>query len=232
MYCSWVLKMFSTSLATQKTAHFEHENQSNLFRSSMSLSLICTPRSHFARKIRILCAALNIELKLIDVGNASAADPSVFGPNPLMKVPTLLSGKEVVFDSDNIAQYIVRSLDPLDEFDVLRVDTNVANARVVMNGVMSADVEFVMARRTGIDTTKYIRFSKHLQSIKQGLQWLDANESLFHGKPSYTGFHLVSMWDHIELYGIVPLLPYSNLALHVNSLRKLKFVSETVPPPL
>jgi len=70
------------------------------------MKLYFTPRSHFSRKVRILLHAWKLEVELIDVGNVGATSSHAFGPNPLMKVPTLLDGGPSIFDSDHIAQYL------------------------------------------------------------------------------------------------------------------------------
>ncbi|MBS0464098.1 MAG: glutathione S-transferase N-terminal domain-containing protein, partial [Proteobacteria bacterium] len=63
------------------------------------MQLHYTPRSHFARKVRIVLGALAIPCELVDAGNAAGSDPAQFGPNPLLKVPTLVDGTQVVFES-------------------------------------------------------------------------------------------------------------------------------------
>jgi glutathione S-transferase len=45
------------------------------------MQLIHTPRSHFARKVRILMAALGLQTELVDAGNVVAADPDAYRPN-------------------------------------------------------------------------------------------------------------------------------------------------------
>lgn len=49
-----------------------------------------------------------IDVELIDVGNVVENKPGIFTHNPLMKVPTLLDDERVVYESDLIAQYIVK----------------------------------------------------------------------------------------------------------------------------
>lgn len=166
------------------------------------MKLIYTPRSHFTRKVRILLAALGIEVELVDIVNAGSDDPAVFGPNPLMKVPVLVDGECAVYESDHIAAYLVRRHDPDDRFGVLATDPDQLNARAVMNGVMALEVELVLAGRSGMDTAQP-RFDKMRAGIAQGLAWLDARHDLFPDAPSYLGFHLVSMWEHLALYGLM-----------------------------
>jgi glutathione S-transferase len=168
-----------------------------------TMQLVYTPRSHFSRKVRLLADALGLELALLDAGNVAAGD-AAFGPNPLMKVPTLLDGDRAIFDSDHIAAWLVRRHDPADRFGVLSADPDALNARAVMNGVMGLEVELILAERTGLGTA-HPRFDKMRDGMRQGLEWLEANERLFPEAPSYLGFHLVAMWDHLAFYGVVPM---------------------------
>jgi glutathione S-transferase len=169
------------------------------------MQLYYTPRSHFSRKVRILAAALGLDLELVDAGNVADADPAAFGPNPLMRVPTLLDGDTVVFESDHIAAHLVRRHDPADRFAVLSTDPQVLNARAVLNGLMATEVELLLAARTGVDTRTLPRFDKMRASIAAALDWLEASAGLFAGRPTYLGFHLVCAWDHLAFYGGIPL---------------------------
>lgn len=169
------------------------------------MQLHYTPRSHFSRKVRILLAALGLDVALVDAGNVGGADATAFGPNPLMKVPTLVDGDRTIFDSDHIAQYLVQRHDPGDRFGVLTRDPDALNARAVMNGLMATEVELILAERSGIDTGGMARYDKMRLSIDAGLAWLEAHADTFPTQPSYLAFHLVAMWDHLALYDLRPL---------------------------
>lgn len=192
------------------------------------MKLYYTPRSHFSRKVRILLDAINVQVDLIDVGNVANALSEAFGPNPLMKVPTLIDGDQIIFESDHIAQYIVRKYDPHDRFRVLTHDVYDLNARAVMNGIMATEVELILAARTGIDTQIHLRYNKMRKLISDGLAWLDARAIPFPGQPSYLTFHLVSMWDHLKLYDSVPL-NYPKLNSCVTHFSSLSYVAASLP---
>ncbi len=194
----------------------------------LSMKLYYTPRSHFSRKVLILINAWEIDVQLIDVGNVATSSTGTFGGNPLMKVPTLVEDKLWIIDSDNIAQYLVRKHDLQDRFEVLTTDIHTLNARAILNGIMSADVEILLARRTGIDTSLYQRFDKTIETIKTGLDWLEYNVAIFTTRPTYLCFHLVCMWDHLSLYKTLDL-NYSRLEKHVNKLSQLSFVAANAP---
>jgi glutathione S-transferase len=166
--------------------------------------LYYTPRSHYSRKVRLLAGALGIELELRDVGNVGDAPSAGFGENPIMRVPALDADGQMVFDSDHIAHFLVRKHDPKDRFDALTRDVRTLNARAIMNGVMAAEVEIILARRSGLDTTRLARFGKHHQVITQGLDWLEARPELFPEQPSYAAFHLRALLDHLRVCQLLP----------------------------
>lgn len=173
------------------------------------MQLFYTPRSHFSRKVRILLAGLGEQVELFDIGNVAECNAPLFGPNPLMKVPTLVDEKRFVLDSDHIAQYIVRKVDPQDRFRVFVDDFDILNVRAVMNGIMATEVELILAERTGIHTKGLRRFDKMREALRTSLQWLDRHAAVFPNEPTYLGFHLVAMWDHLMLYGMCELdLPH------------------------
>lgn len=190
------------------------------------ITLYYTPRSHFSRKVRILLDAWQLETNLVDVGNV--ADALAFGDNPLMKVPCLVDDEVWIIDSDHIARYLVGRSDPADRFGVLTQDPAQLNLRAIMNGVMAAEVELLLAERGGLDTRKHDRFHKIRRSIRNGLQWLESNVSLIPDRPSYAGFHLVCMWDHLALYQTVKL-EYAQLEKCVAQWSSLPYVAASAP---
>ena len=134
----------------------------------------------------------------------------------------------MVFDSDAIARYLVDRRSAADEFQVLTTDVGLLNARAVMNGVMSAEVQLILAQRTGIDTNRYDRFSKMKRVIDQGLRWLEDNATLFADAPTYAGFHLVAMWDHLALYDLVAL-DQPSLRRIVQRLSSVPYIANSRP---
>jgi len=148
------------------------------------MRLYYTPRSHYSRKIRMLLGGLHMSAELVNVGNVADSNSTLFGENPLMKVPTLVDGDKTIFDSDHIAQYIVRTYDREVTFQVLTTRIDELNARSVMNGVMAAEVELILAERTGLDTKAFRRFDKMRDTILEGLGWLEKTIDVFPKQPA------------------------------------------------
>ena len=173
-------------------------------------------------------AGLELESQLVNVGNVADNQSDIFGPNPLMKVPTLVDGDQVVMESDHIAQYLVRTYVDGDPYLVGTEDVEKLNARAVMNGIMAAEVTLILASRTGIRVQGLARFEKIRESMHQGLTWLESRTLLFSNHADYASFHLVAMWDHLALYGVVPLM-YPGLQGLVDEFSKHSYISESAP---
>lgn len=191
------------------------------------MQLYYTRHSHFSRKVRILLEGLGIPVELVNSGDTAGMDPARFGHSPLRRVPVLKDGDTLVFDSDVIAGHLVRTHDPADRFRVLRHDLPTLNARSVLNGVMGAEVELILAARTGLDTSGLLRFEKARQVIAAGLEWLEGQAHLFAGEPDYLGFHLVCMWEHLHRFGHLPRLTLPRLARHAERIGELPMVVAT-----
>lgn len=193
------------------------------------MQLYYTPLSHFSRKVRIVLAGLGLETELLDAGNTAASDPALFGGNPLMSVPVLRDGNTLIFDSDVICEYLVRKHDPQDRYGVLRRDIPARNAHTVMNGIMSAEVDLILAARTGMDTGGPGRFEKRRRVIASGLGWLQEHAGLFGNAPDYLSFHLVCLWDHLVLFGNMPERPLPQLQQRAEQIQSLPMVAESRP---
>lgn len=195
------------------------------------MQLHYTPRSHFSRKVRILLSGLGLEVTLVDVGNAAACGAEAFGGNPLMMVPLLRDGAQVVMDSDPIAEYLVQRHDPADRYRVLDRDPGRINLRTVMNEIMSAEAELILAARTGMDTSVHLRFDKKRRVITQGLDWLEQRADEIPATPDYLGFHLVCLWDHLVMSGLHPGTSLPRLAARVTLISQMPVVAATRPMP-
>ncbi|WP_306253529.1 glutathione S-transferase family protein [Parvularcula sp. IMCC14364] len=193
------------------------------------MKLTATPNSHFSRKVRLLMDHLGIEYDLEDVGNVAEEDAAGFAGNPLMSVPVLNDQGRSIIDSDHIAQYIVRTYDPSDQYHVLTQETVYLNARAVMNGIMANDVKLLLSARTGLHPADYDYFKKAKSSIVLSLAWLESHSGLFGlENNTYADFHLVSMWDHLDFYNVVAM-EYPSLAGVVSRVSIQKLVSHSAP---
>ncbi len=186
------------------------------------MKLYGTPLSHFTRKVRILLDLYSTEYEFIDIGNVAQNNEEAFQNNPLMKVPVLVDGDNKVFDSDNIAMYLVRKIDQSDKYNVLTREVMDLNIRAIINGAMLEEVKVILARRTSVPTDQYTFFKKSLDSISKSLVWLESHATSFTPQePTYREFHLLCLWDHLNHYKLVPL-NYPKLEVVIEKLHSIK----------
>ncbi len=195
------------------------------------LKLYGTPLSHFTRKIRILLAEFNVEFEFIRNPNILTTTTTAYGDNPMMKVPALVQGGDMIINSDHIARYLVGKYDPGDRFAVRSEAINDMNHLAVINGIMENEVVLILAARgglSGLDTITYFR--KLMASIESGLAWLEQRTV-----PETPGFYykdiaLVCMWQHVAHYKSAPNLEaYPRLAERVGCFSARPSVASTTP---
>ena len=168
----------------------------------MTLKLYGTPRSHFTRVVRMQCAELGLDHEWVDVGNVGDATP--FGGNPLMRVPVLVDGELSLWEADAICRYLVEreGRDPLGVGKLSWADENLVG---VVRGMMSAEVQLVLAARSGLEPVGRF-FDKARRTIEQGMKWLETRLPVG-DELSYPGVWMIAMWDHVQLYELLPTAP-------------------------
>ncbi|PQA86773.1 glutathione S-transferase family protein [Hyphococcus luteus] len=194
------------------------------------MKLFATSRSHFSRKVRLLLDHLGTPYELVNIGNVADSDLTQFAGNPLLSVPVLEDGESWLIDSDNIAGYIVRTYDPEDRYGVNTQEAALLNARVILNGAMAKEVSLILAARTGLDPEAHAFFQKAKAALGNALAWLEDNSALFNPRdPHYADFHFISMWSHLDIYGLIDL-DYPGLAKIAAALAENEIVQRSAPP--
>jgi glutathione S-transferase len=197
----------------------------------MTLQLIGTPLSHFTRKLRILLAELGVDFEFVRAPGVLGAEPSVYGDNPLMRVPTLVDGEARVIDSDHIARHVVDRHDPGDRFGVRSARAHDLNRLAVANGVMANEVVVILAERGGLtDLHGVAYFRKLLAAIDGGLAWLDGEIDVDAAGFDYADITLICMWQHVVHYGLRPDLDrHARIAARVARFADRPSVATTTP---
>lgn len=193
------------------------------------MKLYASLLSHFSRKIRILLDLYGINYEVIDVGNVAEGTSEKFGGNPLLRVPVLVDQSHWIIDSDHIAEYLVRKLDPADRYQVLSQEVSDLNIRAVLNGIMSEEVTVIIARRTQVPTDQYTFFKDALEVIQDGLTWLEGQAGKFSPKnPGYKEFHLICAWEHLAYYDLIPL-KHTQLKKIVDQVSSVPQIQKSAP---
>ncbi len=148
----------------------------------MTIKVIGSLTSPFVRTVRAACAELSVEYDLLETTfykKMSDADQAIIDSNnPLMKVPVLLDGEQVVLDSRVIIEYL------RDKFETSPVfKSGYANKAEEQNvittiyGMVDAGVlRFILSSEDVDMNTGYLKRS--LERMKNGLEYLDAHPDL------------------------------------------------------
>jgi glutathione S-transferase len=188
-----------------------------------------TPLSHFARKIRILLAELEVPYEFLRAQTVLATSTAAYGDNPLMRVPTLVHDGVTVIESDHIARYLVNVFDPKDRLGVRSEDVTDMNRLAVVSGIMDSEVVLLLAKRSGLADPERIGYFRKLQmAIEGGLAWLDKDTDPDAGDFRYGDIALVCMWQHVLHYEVAKDV-YPRIAARVARFEGRPSVASTTP---
>jgi glutathione S-transferase len=190
-----------------------------------------TPLSHFTRKVRIVLAELELPFEMVWARSVLAATPDAYADNPLMRVPALVDGDELVIDSDHIARYLVSRFDPSDRLGVLGGRVADLNALAVLDGIMDNEVVLILAKRGGVADLDSIAYFRKLSSaIDCGLAWLDERIAPDRESFDYRDITLICLWQHLLHYKLVGGLDrYSRIAARVARFAERPSVAASTP---
>jgi len=199
----------------------------------MKPKLYATPLSHFARKVRVVLAELEVPFELIFVDDLLSSDPEDFGGNPILRIPTYRDDDHWVVESDQIAHYIVEKHDPSDGLHVTRLTPDERNVLSMINAAMAAEVEILLSQRSGIaniESENYFR--RHFKVMRLCLDWLEAEAPRFWtaNEFSYLDIALACMWDHVNHYETIEGLDrYSWVSERVSMFAARRSLAESAP---
>jgi glutathione S-transferase len=196
-----------------------------------SLQLIATPLSHFARKVRIVLAELDVTYEFVRAPGVLAPAPASYGGNPLMRVPALVDGDVTLIESDHIARYVVRKHDPGDRLGVCSERARDLNRLALVNGIMANEVTLILAKRAGLSDIEGVAYFRKLSSaIDNTLAQLDQDIDVEAAGFDYGDIVTICMWQHINHYQLRPDLErYTRIAARVARLSDRPSVASTTP---
>lgn len=195
-----------------------------------TLRLVGTPLSHFTRKIRILLAEFGVPFEFDRSPGVLSPPGAAYGDNPLLRVPTLFHGSITLIESDHIARYLVRNMEPSDRFGVCSEDVDDLNRLAVVNGVMNNEVVLILAKRAGTPIEDVAYFRKLASAIESGLTWLDARIDPERDRFDYRDIACVCLWQHLTHYRMfADPTRYPRLAARVARFNDRPSVASTTP---
>ncbi|HTL33168.1 MAG TPA: glutathione S-transferase family protein [Kofleriaceae bacterium] len=190
-----------------------------------------TPLSHFTRKVRIVLAELGLPFEMVWVRSVLESTPDAYADNPLMRVPALVDGTELVIDSDHIARYLAGRFDPEDRLGVRSERVADLNALAVLDGIMDNEVVLILAKRGGVADLDGITYFRKLSSaIDGGLAWIDERIAPESESFDYRDITLICLWQHLLHYQLVGGLDrYSKIAARVARFAERPSVAASTP---
>jgi glutathione S-transferase len=193
--------------------------------------LFGTPLSHFTRKVRVLFAELGIDYDFVRAPGVLGHEPSVFGGNPLLRVPALRIDGETIIESDHIARHLVTRFDRADRLGVKSERVADLNRLAVVNGIMDNEVVLILAKRGGLtDLENVVYFRKLASAIESGLGWLDANLDADDRAFDYGDIAAICMWQHVSHYQLVAGLDrFPRVAARVARFADRRSIVTTAP---
>lgn len=165
--------------------------------------------SLFTRVPLIVAEELGVRYELVPIYDMTATDPQAYGGNPSLKLPTLRSGKSVVFGAQNICRALAE-LSPLRLRLVwpedLRDDLS-CNAQELVWHAMRVQVQL---------SADNVYFTKSRVGFESSLRWLDQHAADIQGAlpardlslSEVTPFRLI---EHLGFRGTLPVEPYPSL---------------------
>jgi len=196
-----------------------------------TLRLYGTPLSHFTRKLRILLLELGVAHEFVRVPGVLATSSAAYAGNPLMRVPTLMRGSEMMIESDHIARSLVGEFDPADRLGVRSERIEALNRLAVVTGIMNNEVVLLLARRGGLeDVAGVAYFRKLLQANDQGLAWLEGRVDPEREAFDYVDIATICLWQHMQHYAFMTNLErYPRIAARVARFAERPSVASTAP---
>ena len=181
--------------------------------------------SPFVRRIRLWLADEPYEFQTLDVFSDAGQD-LLKSLNPTRKIPMLVDGEQVVFDSRVIHRYLNNKLqreEPL--------DWNQENRLTLVDAANDSLVELLLLERSGLHSDANVLFTRlQKQRIHSSLQALDIDVAKSEFKHwDFVSICLYCLLDWMVFRELIPINEYPNLATFAEQSATRPWVPETDP---
>ena len=174
--------------------------------------------SHFTRIVRIFAAEMELELEFVLIRDLMSQDAALYGDNPALKMPTLVTDEGSWFGSLGICRELARNCElNLDVVWPDQLDTAVAsNAQEMVLQAMSTEVGIVLGKTTGVSADNAHQ-RKLRASLLGTLAWLEENAgtalSMLPAERdlSYLEVSLFCLVEHLPFRDVLDTAPYPRL---------------------
>jgi glutathione S-transferase len=200
------------------------------------LTLVGRSSSHFTRVTRMFALELGVPLRFRPVFDLTSLDVTVYGDNPALKIPVLLTETGPLFGSENICRELMRRAAAKNKKAkrsnfVLRGDLDsrlVANAEELTLQAMQTGVIIVLGKTTGTAPS-----TKTTRSLENTLAWLDAHigdvvAALPEGRiVSFVEVALFCLIRHLPFRAVLDVKPYKKLVAFADEYGQRPSARET-----
>ena len=200
------------------------------------LVLVGRSSSHFTRVARMFALELGIDFAFRPVYDLTSLDVTVYGDNPALKIPVLLTETGPLFGAENICRELVRRARAKNKKAkksdvVLRGDLDsrlVANAEELTLHAMQTGVVIILGKTMGVAPA-----AKSIRSLENTLAWLDANlddvlAALPEGRTvSFVEVALFCLVKHLPFRSVIDPKPYRKLVAFTDAYGQRPSARET-----
>lgn len=194
----------------------------------MNYTLIGSLTSPYVRKIRLLLHGTPYELREVNYMEKTGNE-YLKSINPVNKLPVLIDGEKVIFDSRVIFNYLTKK-NKWKEFTV--EEENILTA---IDGAMDSSIGLFQLRRGGLDLNIYNTYiERQKDRVPHILNYLTPwVSSLDEKNPSHWNFLTMSLYSYlywVEFRGLYDLSVHPELKMFMEKFKNAPGVLETTIP--
>ncbi|RVT47370.1 glutathione S-transferase family protein [Rheinheimera sediminis] len=188
------------------------------------MQLLGSMASPFVRRLRLVLAGQPYQFVALNIFESEGRSVLV-KHNPARKVPVLVDGELVIFDSGVIYRYIAQKL------NLKPLGWEQENSLTTINACTDSLVELLLCSRSGFDVNEdKLFFNLQHERIQATLEALEQQiKAGQFGQWDYTAISLYSLIDWILFRDLVDLKPFPVLLQFRSEHLKQPMVAETDP---
>ena len=185
------------------------------------MKLLYSVTSPFARKVRIVLAERKISYEDTPVPRADS--PEVVAVNPNRKVPTLLHEARVLFESNLILEYVLKTTSPAAGGETPALGLGMTRAThhwddlltlTTIETLMDAALNLNFAKNAGVTAEQFPQLERDAKRVQSNLDWLEARatpEGFIPGEFSIQDVNLICALEWFDRSKLVAWRGRSNL---------------------
>ncbi|MDF3126576.1 glutathione S-transferase family protein [Rheinheimera sp. 1928-s] len=188
------------------------------------MQLLGSVASPFVRRLRLVLAGQPYQFMALNIFESEGRSVLV-KHNPARKVPVLVDGEQVVFDSGVIYRYLAQKL------NLTPLSWDQENSLTTINACTDSLVELLLCTRSGFDVSEdKLFFNLQHERIQATLEALEQQiKAGQFGQWDYTAMSLYTLVDWILFRDLVDLKPFPVLLQFRSEHLKQPMVAETDP---